>query len=52
MKTAITTTRAALSLLPLGEGPGMRVLRIGEGAQLTRDLEQTIAGNVAEILET
>ena len=23
----------------------------GEGAQLTRDLEQTIAGNVAEILE-
>ena len=35
-------TRAALPLL-LGEGRG-------EGAQLARDLEQTIAGNVAEIL--
>ena len=46
-----TIIRAALSLLPLGEGPGMRVLRLGEGAQHTRDLEQTIAGNVAEMLE-
>ena len=45
------SNRAALSLLPLGEGPGMRVLRLGEGAQLTRDLETTIASNVAEILE-
>lgn len=43
MKTSTTTTRAALPL-PVGEG-------WGEGAQLTRDLEQTIAGNVAEILE-
>ena len=39
-----TTLRAVLPL-PLGEGRG-------EGAQLTRILEQTIAGNVAEILET
>ena len=51
MKNQPATTRAALSLLPLGEGPGMRVLRLDEGAQHTRDLEQTIAGNVAEILE-
>ena len=36
-------TRAALPLL-LGEGRG-------EGAQLARDLEQTIADHVAEILE-
>ena len=37
------TTRAALPLT-LGEGQG-------EGAPRARDLEQTIAGNVAEILE-
>lgn len=43
MKPYTTTTRASLPL-PVGEGRG-------EGAQLTRDLEQTIARNVAEILE-
>lgn len=43
MKTVTTKTCAALPL-PVGEG-------WGEGAQLTRDLEQTIARNVAEILE-
>jgi|GEM_PF-2439155 len=40
-----TTTRAALLPSPIGRRAG------DEGAQLTRDLEQTIAGNVAEILE-
>ena len=44
MKPQTTNARACLPL-PVGEG-------WGEGAQLTRDLEQTIARNVAEILET
>jgi hypothetical protein len=39
------TTRAALLPSPAGRRAGI------EGAQLARDLEQTIAGNVAEILE-
>ena len=39
------TTRAALLPSPVGRRAG------DEGAQLTRDLEQTIARNVAEILE-
>ena len=43
MKPHTTTTRACLPL-PVGEG-------WGEGAQLARELEQTIARNVAEILE-
>ncbi len=66
MKLRTTPARACIPLLPaplpfgearvreqrLGEGPGMRVLRLGEGAQLTRELEATIASNVTEILET
>ncbi len=43
MKPHLTTARACLPL-PVGVG-------WGEGAQFTRDLEQTIARNVAEILE-
>jgi hypothetical protein len=39
------TTRAALLPSPVGRRAG------DEGAQLAHDLEQTIAGNVAEILE-
>ena len=55
----LETLNAAVCLplpspLLLGE-VGVRVRRMGEGrgegAQLTRDLEQTIAGNGAEILE-
>lgn len=38
-------TRAALLPAPVGRRAG------DEGAQHTRDLEKTIAGNVAEILE-
>ncbi len=44
MNRETLNARACLPL-PVGEG-------WGEGAQLARDLEQTIAGNVAEILET
>lgn len=43
MMSQQATTHAALPL-PLGEGQG-------EGAKHAHDLEQTIAGNVAEILE-
>lgn len=39
--------RACLPLLPEGEGSGMRVLRLGEGAQH----KQTISRNATEILE-
>jgi hypothetical protein len=44
MKAKLTSSRACLPL-PLGEG-------WRERAQLARELEATIASNVAEILET